>query len=446
MAKQNKTPKSPRKEAPQTETPKNTPVVEVVDVHKVIEGARRPNQSGLDANHRVDLAVLNHKIFGEDADAAAKYGENVVNTMNHVTAIMAISETVTEAVVGQSTFALTVRRSYLTELSEVAATMDITLDQKMLPAPEKDADGEEVVTVPAAAFVPSKEVKEAIKKEEEVRATGPKYSPLEIKNDDELREALNYILNESMSPFQNMTNAVNFYSSYLKVQASKDKKDDDKPEQSVPTFAEMLETVLSLVDTIPLCTQKIADNMCTTTGAAKSVIPAFCTMRDATKNRKTGIPAIDDSTIAAIVKILVKYAANKRIKEYNKNLEVLNTDKEKNAAAIESSNNSIAYLNNIIATVDNPSAESISNMIAQYENKQDINHSIASRSFNQIVRTYYGSVDSKTIKQDVLKHNVEQYAGIITNLFRDPLSQIVGYNESNILELVAIPTSEEKKS
>lgn len=439
-----KIPKKPAVEAPAVET-KEQKSVKVIDATKFMEQARNPKLSGLDANHRVDLAVLNHKIFGEDPEARAKYGDSTVESMNEITAVMAISETVTEAMTGNSAFSMSVKKAYLPQLINVAQAMGVTIDQKLLPASTKEND---VVEIPAAAMKPSKEVKEDIKKDVEIKKNVPTVLDVtKINTDEELKSALTFILGESMSPANNLAKAVEFYRSVKSLQASKSEgKEDAIAEIKNMPFNTILQTILQIVDKVPYVTVKIADNMRTITGVTKSVVPAFCTMRDAVKNRKTGIPMFEDKTIADIVKTLVEYSANACIESHKKDLEVLNGDKEKNAVAIESKTNSIAYLESIIEMINCPSAESIDLIVNNYDNKEDaVAYKSARRVFSNVAKTYYGSLDLKQVKQDVLKNNIKIYMGIITNLFRDPMSQIEGYSESGITELTSVQESEETK-
>lgn len=441
-----KIPKKPVVDAPEVKTEEPTKKVEVIDATKFMDQVRNPKSSGLDANHRVDLAVLNHKIFAEDPDARQKYGESTVDSMNEITAVMAISETVTEVVTGNSAFGLTVKKAYLPQLVNVAQAMGVTIDQKLLPATKKDG----VVEIPAAAVKPSKEVKEDVKKDIEVKRDAPKsLSATDVKTEEDLVNALTFILGETMSPAQNLSRAVEFYRSVKSIAASKSENKETELEAiKNESYDSILNKILHLVKKVPYVTIKIADNMRSVTGVTKSIVPAFCTMRDAVKNRKTGIPAFEDQVIASIVKTLITYSAEQQIAVYEKDLEVLNGDKEKNAVAIEGKANSIAYLKSVIEMANNPSAESVENLISNYENNEDKEaYKVAHRIFSNVAKTYYGSIDLKTVKQDILKNNIKNYVGIITNMFRNPLQQIEGYSESNIadLEPIAETTEETKK-
>lgn len=446
MAKQKnnaQTPKKPRIEAPQVE-PQQTDdkkTIKVIDVTKFEEQVRNSNISGLDANHRVDLLKVNHEIFGKP-DAKEKFGESTVEAMNEITAVMAIAETVTEVVKGNSAFSLTVRKAYLPQLANVANAMGVTIDQKLLPA----QTATEEVTIPAEAVKPSKETKEQIKEDIKTNDNAPELDPTKIATDEDLKKALTYILGETMSPAQNMSKAVEFYRAVKSLEASKtDNKDENIKAVKEMSFDVILKNVFGLVEKVPYVTIKIADNMRTVTGCTKSIVPAFCTMRDAVKNRKTGIPMCDDKTIADIVKVLVTYSAEKQIEKYEENLTVLHTDDEKNKVAIEGAENSIKYLNNVIAMANMPSAETIEKLLNAYDNKEDRdNWKVAHRIFSNVAKTYYGSVDLSRAKKDVLDHNVKEYIGIITNMFRDPLTQIPDYSEANITELEFIDDESKK--
>jgi non-homologous end joining protein Ku len=72
-------------------------------------------------------------------------------------------------------------------------------------------------------------------------------------------------------------------------------------------------------------------------------------------------------------------------------------------------------------------------------------YKLAHRLVDNIVATYYPEFKGKELDDEAneaLLKNVQQRAGIIVNMFTDPLSQSINYKESN---LVDIPTPEEKK-
>lgn len=444
-----KIPKKPVVDAPKdvkSAEEKSTTQINVIDATKFMEEARSPKEGGLDANHRVELAVLNYNMFVKDPDARKKYGDSTVDSMNEITAVMAISETVTEVVAGRSAFAHTIKKAYLPQLINVAGAMGIIIDQKLLPAVK---EGEETVEIPAEAFKPNEEVKEDIKKDIDINNKKPELDVTKIETEEDFKKALTFILGETNSPMQNINKAIEFYRSVKSLEASK--KNDKNSVEKIrnASINSILEEVLKIVDKVPFITIKIADNMRTITGVTKSVVPAFCTMRDAVKNRKTGIPTFDDQTVASIVRTLVIYSAQKQINVHKKDLEVLNTNKEQNATAIEDKKRSIVYLESIIEIVVNPSVENINEIIENYDNRENAEgFKTSHRIFSNVAKTYYGSTDLKTVKQDILKQNIKTYIGLITNLFRDPLSKIEGYSEANIVELEFIEPakdSEEKK-
>ena len=49
------------------------------------------------------------------------------------------------------------------------------------------------------------------------------------------------------------------------------------------------------------------------------------------------------------------------------------------------------------------------------------------------------------VKQDSLLNNMKMQAGVITNLFRSPLSQMINYNQSEIPELQFMKDGETEK-
>jgi hypothetical protein len=63
---------------------------------------------------------------------------------------------------------------------------------------------------------------------------------------------------------------------------------------------------------------------------------------------------------------------------------------------------------------------------------------------DDILKTYYPNQDMTQFEAECVENNAKQYAGIITNMFRDPASQLANYSEANLVELVKVEAAEEK--
>ena len=441
--------KAPVVEAPKVEDVKaeptnEKPVVNVVDLGKFTEQVRQNTAGGLDPNHQVDLLKMAHETFRQDPDAAKRYGmsEEAVEKINHITAIGQVAVLANEIVYANNPFAITMRQSQLQLMAEAAQEIGVTINQQMLPAP--DAEGN--VQVPSTAIKVPATVKKKLQSENKVINSSEPEMDVTKMDDTKLKEALTYLLSKRTGVFDNIQKAISLYGAYKNFVASKsDNKDEELAKIAKLTRIDLFNDVISIVKEAPIVIGGIGNFMYSVTNATKSPVSAFCHFRNTTIDRKTGVATVDDKAIADITRCLVIWAQKvksadnaKSIEAVKKNLEVLKKDEKKNAAAIEDQNkrletlnNNVEYINKIIEYVTNPGSDVADSLINKY-NEHD---SVAARIFKSITDSYYRDVDLKTVKQDSLKHNVEQYAGVITNLFRDPLSQLIQYKEANITEL-----------
>jgi hypothetical protein len=201
----------------------------------------------------------------------------------------------------------------------------------------------------------------------------------------------------------------------------------------------------------------IAKFMYEQTERTKSPITAFCTLRDASLNKKTGAPQVDDQIIADIVKVLIRWYADSEIattKEsiagFERDIELLKKDTKKNAKGIESGNKTIENAKKhideimvVVGYVAQPSRDIVDNFCANYTDNKSEGFKHARMMGSKIIKTYYGDVDLKTIKMDSLIHNMQQYAGVITNMFLSPVDQFAEYSASNITELEKVEPAAE---
>ena len=248
-----------------------------------------------------------------------------------------------------------------------------------------------------------------------------------------------------MEIFSNIEKAISFYQSYKKFTASK-AKDSEKALAEVNAIgrAELLLQIGSLIKTCPLVLNGIGRHLYTVTAASKSPVSGFCTLRNTSKNRTTGVPTVDDQYVADIMKALVIWVATNSINSAKQNLEELNKNKKQNAKAIEQQNTNVKHFNDVISYVNEPSTTFADEFLTKFAENDDI----ARKTFRAIVGSYYGDIDLKEYDAAIAKKNVQQYVGIITNLFRHPLEQDITYNESNIQEMVRTtppPVPEETK-
>ena len=431
------------------DAPKKESVVNVVDLGKLSEQMLNRTAGGLDPNHQVDLLKMAHETFRMDPEAAKRYGmsDEAVEKINHITAIGQVAVLTNEIIYAENPFAITMRQSQLQLMSEAAQEIGVTIDQKMLPAPDKDGN----IQVPSTAVKVSAQTKKKIQKENTIINSKEPDMDVTKMNDENLKDALVYLLSKRVSVFDNIQRAISLYVAYKNFVASKaENKDKQLAEIAKLTRVDLLNEIVDIVKEAPIVVGGIGNFMYSVTNGTKSPISAFCHFRNTAVNRQTGVATVDDQFIADLTRCLIIWAQkiklddnNKSIEAVKKNLEVLKKDEKKNAEAIEDQNkrletlnNNIAYINKTVEYVTNPESDIVDGLIDAY-NQNDI---AAKRIFKAIVDSYYHDIDVKTVKQDLLKKNVQQYAGVITNMFRDPLSQLLEYKEANIVELEYIPT------
>lgn len=424
-----------------------TEKVEVIDATKLAETLNNP-RPGLDANHQVDLLNGLDRHFMRP-NAAEKLGisQETVDKVNAFTAHGWVAVAATEGMFGTSAFAQTIRASMLPAIVDAANDMGMKIDQKMLPAPA--ADG--TLQIPAEAIKPSKEAKEQLKKEHDILEKKPNVDPTKITNNAELKDAINFVMADAKNGWEKIKNSIAFYRSYLGVQASKsEKKDKELEALKQKSDLDLLNEIKSVIHDCPIVLSGMGRAMGTFTGSTKSPVSAFCMLRNSATDRKTGKCELSDREVADYTRAIVTWVNelsienyNQRIAEHEKNLAVLNKDKKKNVEGIkdvegkiESCKNSIEHCKDVIDYVTNPSTEGVDTLIDDYKNAKSDNNKSASTIFKTVFESYYSDVDLEKTDISSVRHNVQQRAGIIVNLFRDPTTPNPEYSEANLVEMV----------
>lgn len=431
----------------------------VVDFKALMEGMASDATRGLDPNHQVDLLNLTHKIYGEDPDAAKRYkiSQETVNNMNKLTAIGVAVVWIREITMGRNEFATKMNALELETVKEVAADLKININPNLLPAP--DANGN--ILVPSTAVEVSEETREKVKKEEEIsnsNASTEIGDVTKIENEEQLVASLNKILVIRPNLYEKIRDAISFYQAYLKLQASKsENKEKELKKINETDRCTLFKQMAKLIGACPLVLNQVGRYIHSVTAQTKSPISAFCMFRNTTKNKKTGVYAMTDPEVADYVRILVEWtnevkvaAEKQRIENLKTNLEVLKKDEKKNAqgikdtnAKIETAEKNLAHFAEVLSYVLAPTAEVPEKLLEMVDAKD----TAAVRMYNTIADCFYDEYNIKEMKRDGVRHNIQQYAGIVTNLFRDPSATLDQYSESNLVELEPIKqdtTSEEK--
>lgn len=423
--------------------------VNVIDADGLVDQLNNP-RPGLDANHQVDLLNGLDRHFMQP-NAANKLGisQETVDKVNAFTAHGWVAVAATEGMFGTSAFAQTIRQSMLPTIIDAAHDMGITIDQKALPAPNEDG----TIQIPSTAIKPSKEAKEQLKKEHEILEKKPNIDPTKIESDAELKDAINFIMADAKNGWEKIKNAIQFYRSYLSAKANKsDKKEEELAALNKKSNLELLDEIKNVIHDCPIVLSGIGRSMGTFTGSTKSPIVAFCMLKSSATDRKTGECELSDSEVADYTRAIVTWVNelsienyNARIAEHEKNLAVLKKDAKKNAEGIkdvegkiESCKNSIAHCKDIIDMLTNASTDTVDSLITDYADAKSSNNRAARLVFQKVFETYYSEVDLEKNDIATVKHNVQQRAGIIVNLFRDPTTPNLEYNEANLTEMVLV--------
>lgn len=441
-------------EAPNAQPAAAAPT-KVVDFKGIMESMASESAKGLDPNHQVDLLNLAHDIYGRDPKAAERYNmqHETVEKINHVVAIGVAVAIAREVVYAKNEFACLMNKAELETVQEICSDIGITIDSKLLPAPDKKGD----IQVPSSAIGVSKETREKIEEEEEIRNNEVETDPTKITSEEQLIASLNYILVTRSNAYQKVNDALNFYQAYRKIQASKaENKEEALKEINEKSRVTLLKEMAKLIGACPLVLNGIGRYMHSITTQSKSPIPAFCMFRNTTKNKTTGAFALSNQEVADYVRTLIEWTSDAKIAEekarlesLKKNLEALKTDEKKNEAGIKDTESKIAiceknlaHFDDVISYVLTPSLENLNNLIVGYGERD----TVAVRTFKAIADSFYDDIDIKEMKQDGVRQNLKQYAGIITNLFRDPSARFDQYSESNLVELepIAAAAPEEK--
>lgn len=302
--------------------------------------------------------------------------------------------------------------------------------------------------------------KEAIdKKKKEIAAEAKAVeNPADIKNDDQLKASLSALLtkpvpNGTDRPDARVQRVINFYRGYLTIQANK--ADDKKAALDKINNMSRIDMLNAITEIVGQCTFALSGTayfLRKRTNETDSPISAFCLYR------RNAVPGkdneIDDLYIADLVKVLLIWSCKSQIAEYERiiatNEKVVKKEtgaaKKATETAISAQKLKIEELNHIIAVTTNPSFDIVDTLVENYKKEEGSEgYALAHRIVDNIMKTYYPDMDIKTLDEDVMLNNIQQRAGIIINMFRDPLSQSIAYNESNLTDMVEKEAPKEEK-
>lgn len=294
------------------------------------------------------------------------------------------------------------------------------------------------------------------KKKEIAAAADAVDNPSKVENEAQLKSSLTAMLvkpvpNGKDTPFARVERTIKFYKGYLTLVANRNKDKEALEETKEKSMAQLLDEISKIVGPCPFAISGTGSLLLKFTNDADSIVSPFCLLRRSTD-------ATDEQYVADVTKIILIWSITSKISECEASIKVntkITKDDSKDSktkklaeAAITHNNTVIAELKDLLAKVSNPSHDAVDSLIDDYksENKESVKYKTSHRIVSDIMKTYYPDDDIKSLDVDVMLANVQQHAGIITNMFRDPLSQSITYSESNlkVMKKAEAPASEEK--
>jgi hypothetical protein len=430
--------------------------------------------SSMDRNHQVDLLKMAHDRFFLDEKVAEHTGfpQGTIDKLNHINALGIAVCVCNEVKYGTSDFAVVIRKSALPELTEALKEIGVSFnDTKLLPS----KDDAEAVEVTASAVTVSEETSKKLEEDAKARAAtaGKVFDPTKIKDEKELKEALSGFLamNRDSKLMDSIMQCVNFYKSYRSIEAkraiesaektlknTKDKKYKENAEKALASakndmeriknmsFHDMFRKIVEFTGRVGTLTYGIGAHLFNVTATSGSPVSAFCELRDHSTDKNTGVCKYTDDQIADVVKCLVIIGADEVRAKGNALLEEENKlPKEKRTPShTEVANKNITFADKATAAVLAAPGSFVESL---KQNFLDGNN-FAKKTVIAIKRAYYRDVTPDMmakVKPDSMLDNATQYAGIISNLFRNPSDPLVGYAKENIIDL-EFKTDEEIKA
>lgn len=413
------------------------------------------NSDYMSSEAKVIAANLLQKRVVENPNAL----EQVVNGANVVIDAMLADIIVTRVVAGEDIFALVLRKdeNKYAALQSFLSAQGISLPAfKTLPAPTEDQIRTagvhllpaESIAVPIDKKNIDKKVIEKKKQELKTAAKKPSLDPTKIKDEKELKENLTFIFVDSNStPTERILKAINFYSAYLNVQAKGDKAEEEKV--AALSKEDLLQQITELIGPAPFVMSGMMYQPCRATNETGVPVSAFCIVKRMFETSKVFNDKMDDEFIAAVTKVLVTWSCKSRINEYetmltrNKaNLKKLESDKTKNAAAIQAETAAmraneaeILGYQSIINSLTNVNFSTIASLIDDYksEDKSTLKYRNARRIVANVASVYYPEAKDNEFS-DITLLNIRNRAGIIMNMICDPGARSANYSEANFLK------------
>ena len=430
-------------------------------------------QASLDRNHQVDLLKMMHERFYVDEDAVKHTGfsQNVIDKLNHISALGIATVCANEINSGNSDFAIILRKAALPELKEAFLEIGASLDETKLIAA---STAEETVTVPSTAVDVSEETRKKL--DEDVKArketAGKSYDPTKIKDEEELKTVLSSFLalNNDSKLMDSISKCISFYSAWAQVQANRkidaaeealknaDKNSKADAEKALVTAknelgfiknehkSDIFRKIVGITGRTGTLVYGLGSHLFNVTAASGSPVSAFCELYAHSTDKKTGKCKYSEEEIADIIKCIVSIAADEVKSKGLALIEAENKLPEKDRVKehIETGEKNIKYAERVLTCISNAPSDFVSNLSENFKN----GNNFAKKTVLAIKRAFYHDVVPEMmakVKIDSMLANCTQYAGVISNLFRNPSDPIAGVAKSNIIDL-EFKTDEEIKA
>lgn len=402
--------------------PKTEKIIDAtVDLESVSRNTTSGNSS-LSRDNQATLIGVLHDRFYKDPNAKEHTGvpQETIDRINEVNAIAAAVVMCQEVAFGNSDMAYILRKSEFSKIKEIAPVIGFNINgTKLLASTTKTPDGEETVTVPAEAIVVSETLKKELEEDtkSQKNAMDINFDPTKI-DDNGFKTALGYFMTTHQGEMimYNLNRAVAFYRSYMQIK-NKDNSEELEKIKNMPASG-VFQEIVKLTGRVGILASGIGNYAFIVTTQTGSPISAFCSLRNSSIDRTTKEQKYTDAEIAEMTKMLVIMRANMIIAE---------NDVEK---PTEKQTKNIGYAKHAIECVTNPSGDFVANLADNYKNAAGKEHMLVKKVIKSIVDSYLGLTTEQlsTAKTDSLLNAVTQYAGVVTNLFRDPTNQLAGYS------------------
>lgn len=434
-------------------------------------------KSSMDRNHQVDLLKMAHERFFVDQDAVAHTGfsQEVIDKLNHINALGIATVYANEINSGNSDFAIILRTAALPELKEAFAEIGVSLDNTKLLTTTATSSDEGTVSVPAAAITVSEETKESLSKDAAAlsKTAGKVYDPTKIKDEEELKTVLSSFLalNNDSKLMDSVSKCISFYSAWAQVQANrkidsaedalknaKDKENKNNAEKALASAkaelksikemskSETFRKIVGITGRTGTLVYGLGSHMFNVTATSGTPVSAFCELYAHSTDKTTGKCKYSNDEIADVIKCIVSIAADEVRAKGQALIDAENKLPEKDRVKdhIETGNKNIKYAERALACLSNAPSDFVSNLSENFKSGDNF----AKKTVLSIKRAFYNDVVPEMmakVKIDSMLANCTQYAGIISNLFRNPSDPIAGVSKGNIIDL-EFKTDEEIKS